>query len=223
MASITGTFSTVKVDELPGLASPAATDGVLVGNQDLYRMPWATLLNILTAAMSVDAVDADARALISRIMQDNVTQQGEIDVLRADVDELLDTSGEGESTEVSTQTIDTAIIDYGQVNSISVGNNVSKQVHVDFTKTFTSPPVVFVMLGVQSSAVSAYGKISLVMRYQSLTTTGFDFIIANSSGAARAPSVQWIAILPTSVDVTTEVTTYDLTEAQIQSLIGLLN
>lgn len=223
MASITGTFSTVKVSDLPRIARPADTDGVLVGNNDLYKIPWATLLNILTSVMSVDAVDADARALIQQVMATNVAQQEDIDVLRADVDELLDTSGEGESTETSTQTIDTAIIEYGQINSIGVNNNASAQVHVDFTKTFTVAPFVLVSLGKQTGTEYPYGKISAVVLYQSLSTTGFDFFVANCSGSRRSPSVQWIAIQPTSVDVTTEVTTYDLTEAQIQSLIGLLN
>jgi hypothetical protein len=58
-----------------------------------------------------------------------------------------------------------------------------------------------------------------------ITTTGFTLGAISGSSNALSPSIRWIAIQPTTVEIDTEITvpaTDDLTQEEINSLIGLL-
>lgn len=220
MASVTGTFSTVKIADLPNLASPAGSDGIVVGSNDAYKIPWATFLNILTSLLSVDATDSAARALINNIIQVNSAQQSAIAALQAAVEDLQEDSG----SSVVSQSIqlDTAIIERGTVNNISVNNNATVTVPVTFTKNFTEPPIVVADIAGRSSGNMNYSRLIGAVINNTVTTTGFSFYVGNTSGATRAPSVNWIAIQPTVSDVDLNVTVYELTQQQVEALAALV-
>lgn len=172
------------------------------------------------------SVDLQARNLINGIMNTNELQESEIAVLQAIVAELQGggSGGEGSSGTVTTE-IPSFILDAGIVDSIGVGNNAVTNHTVTFNKTFTEIPNVFVIMMVQTTASSAYSKVSVGTIKSSITTEQFKLWVANTSGAGRSPTVGWIAIQPTTITVETDITvpaTDDLTESQIQSLIGLL-
>ena len=170
--------------------------------------------------------DLTARTLIEQVIAVNEDQEAEIDGILARVTEL---EGEGSSsgtTDTTTTTVNTAIIDSGTVASVSVANNATVTRDVTFTETFSSPPSVFVCIAVQTSASNVYSKVQVGLVKSQLTATGFRFFIANTSGAQRSVTVDWMAVEPTTQTIETEITvpaTDDLTQEQIDGLIDLLD
>ncbi len=170
--------------------------------------------------------DLEGRRLTESAIQVNESQQAEIDVIRAAIEEMQGggSGGEGSSSTVTTE-IPSFIVDSGIVDSIGVSNNAYKNQTVSFNKTFTEPPVVFAIVMVQTTPSSAYSKVSVGVIKSSITTSQFTLYVANTSGAGRSPTVGWIAIQPTTIEVETEIVvpaTDDLTQEQIDSLIDLL-
>lgn len=171
--------------------------------------------------------DLEARRLIESAIGVNESQQAEIDILQALIEEMQGggSGGEGSSGTVTTE-IPSFIVDSGIVDSIGVSNNSYKNQTVSFNKTFTEPPVVFAIVMVQTTPSSAYSKVSVGVIKSSITTSQFTLYVANTSGAGRSPTVGWIAIQPTTIEVETEIVvpaTDDLTQEQIDSLIDLLD
>ena len=171
--------------------------------------------------------DLQARQLIESVMQVNEEQEAEIAVLTARIEELEGGgSGSGGSSETTTTEVPTVIYDHGQVNQIAVNNNASVTRHVTFSKPFTEIPQVYLSWGKQTGGASAYSKITCCILYETLTTTGFDFFVSNSSGSQRSPTVTWAAVQETTVEIDTEIVvpgTEDLTPEQIANLKALFD
>lgn len=166
--------------------------------------------------------DLQARQLIEAVAEVNEQQATAIEVLQARVEELE--SGEGESSQQST-TIDipTVLVDGGVVENISVNNNSTKTQHVTFTTAFTETPKVMVAIGKNVGAVSQYGYLSANILYPTVTTTGFDFFLANRTGSDRSPGVVWYAYQPTVETIDLDITipeTEGMTEPQVRAITG---
>lgn len=166
--------------------------------------------------------DLQARQLIEAVAEVNEQQAAAIEVLQARVEELE--SGEGGSSQQST-TIDipTVLVDGGVVENVSVNNNSTKTQHVTFTTEFTEIPKVMVAIGKNVGAVSQYGYLSANILYPSVTTTGFDFFLANRTGSDRSPGVVWYAYQPTVETIDLDITipeTEGMTEAQVRGITG---
>lgn len=170
--------------------------------------------------------DLAARQLIEQVMAVNEDQEADIAALAARIAELEGAGPSGGTTDTTTTTVPTYIIDTGTVQVSNVTKKSSKTTAVTFSETFTSAPIVFCALDFRTTGNPSYHYVTVAPILSSITTTGFSFIVANGSGNTYSPSVTWIAIQPTTVQIDTEIivpATDDLTEAQIQSLIGLLN
>lgn len=171
-------------------------------------------------------VDLVARNLINGVMNTNEDQQADIMSLLARVSELEGGESGGEGTSEST-TIDvpTFIVDSGIVENITIENSGANTRTVTFSKEFTEIPTISCVLMVQNTAVASYAIVQVIVIKSSISTTGFRFTVANRSGSQRSATVGWIAIQPTTKTIPLDISvpaTDDLTESQIQSLIGLL-
>ena len=168
--------------------------------------------------------DLQARRLIEAVIAVNSDQEVAIADLRMQIAEIL---GGGPSTETvgtTTTEVPTFIHESG-VASITVPSRTSKTVHVTFTAPFTEPPVILVSNGKATGADEAYVNVTANILYNSITETGFDFFVANNTSTTRSPMVTWLALQPTTVEINTKIVvpaTDDLTQEQIDSLIGLL-
>lgn len=149
--------------------------------------------------------DLEARRLIESAIGVNESQQADIDTLYAQVAELQEGGGESEQ-QSTTITLDTVICDGGFVDSVSVANNAVATYDVTFSQTFTEIPQVFACVAVQNSASSVYSKVTVGVIKSQISTTGFRFFIANTSGASRATTVVWAAFQPTTKEIDLDIT-----------------
>lgn len=166
--------------------------------------------------------DLQARQLIEAVAAVNEEQAAALEVLQARVEELE--SGEGGSSQQST-TIDipTVLVDGGVVENVSVNNNSTTTRHITFTTEFTEAPKVMVAIGKNVGAVSQYGYLSANILYPTVTTTGFDFFLANRTGSDRSPGVVWYAYQPTVKTIDLDITipeTEGMTEAEVREITG---
>lgn len=166
--------------------------------------------------------DLQARQLIEAVAAVNEEQAAALEVLQARVEELE--SGEGGSSQQST-TIDipTVLVDGGVVENVSVNNNSTTTRHITFTTEFTETPKVMVAIGKNVGAVSQYGYLSANILYPTVTTTGFDFFLANRTGSDRSPGVVWYAYQPTVKTIDLDITipkTEGMTEAEVREITG---
>jgi len=174
------------------------------------------------------AQDLAARQLIEQAIGVNEEQAALIASIIARVEDLENESGGGESSESTTTDVPTVIFDYGYEQFSNVAYNATDRKSITFAKTFTEAPAVFAAVTFRTAANPQYAHIVAAPINSTVTTTGFDLVVGNktSNGNTVSPTILWIAIQPTTVQINTEIivpATDDLTEAQIQSLIGLLN
>ena len=172
--------------------------------------------------------DLQARRLIEAVMAVNSEQEVAIADLRMQIAEIL---GGGPSTETvgtTTTEVPTYIIETGVVQ-ISIprysGTSSAVNTQITFTKEFTEAPFVFAEVMARESVSANYASIFVAPILGTITTTGFTLGAVSGSSNALTPSIRWIAIQPTTVEIDTEITvpaTDDLTQAEINSLIGLL-
>lgn len=172
--------------------------------------------------------DLQARRLIEAVMAVNSEQEVAIADLRMQIAEIL---GGGPSTETvgtTTTEVPTYIIETGIVQvSIPRYSGASSAVNtqITFTKEFTEAPFVFAEVMAREGVSANYSSIFTAPILGTITTTGFTLGAISGSSNALTPSIRWIAIQPTTVEIDTEITvpaTDDLTQAEINSLIGLL-
>jgi hypothetical protein len=157
----------------------------------------------------------------------NSEQEVAIANLRMQIAEIL---GGGPSTETvgtTTTEVPTYIIETGVVQisipRYSAASAVREQ--ITFTEEFTEAPFVFAEVMARESVNANYSSIFAAPILDTITTTGFTLGAVSGSSNALTPSIRWIAIQPTTVEIDTEITvpaTDDLTQAEIDSLIGLL-
>ena len=171
--------------------------------------------------------DLQARQMIERIIAVNDQQSVDLAGLTARVEEL-EGGGGGSSSGTTTTEVPTVIFDcgYEDFSRIEYGNVMRKS--ISFSKTFTEAPTIITGVVFRENANPKYEGIVTAPIRSTITTTGFDLTASNRVGTGEtvSPTVVWIALQPTVVEVNTEIivpATDDLTEAQIQSLIGLLN
>jgi hypothetical protein len=174
------------------------------------------------------ANDLQARRLIEAVMAVNSEQEVAIADLRMQIAEIL---GGGPSTETvgtTTTEVPTYIIDTGVVQvSIPRYSGASSAVNtqITFTEEFTEAPFVFAEVMAREGVNANYSSIFAAPILGTITTTGFTLGAVSGSSNALTPSIRWIAIQPTTVEIDTEITvpaTDDLTQEEINSLIGLL-
>ena len=172
--------------------------------------------------------DLQARRLIETVMAVNSEQEVAIADLRMQIAEIL---GGGPSTETvgtTTTEVPTYIIDTGVVQvSIPRYSGASSAVNtqITFSEEFTEAPFVFAEVMAREGVSANYSSIFTAPILGTITTTGFTLGAVSGSSNALTPSIRWIAIQPTTVEIDTEITvpaTDDLTQAEINSLIGLL-
>lgn len=168
------------------------------------------------------ANDLQARQLIEAVAAVNEEQQSALQVLESRVEELE--QGEGGSSQQST-TIDipTVLVDGGVVENVQVNNNSTKTQHVTFTTAFTETPKVMVAIGKNVGAVSQYGYLSANILYPTVTTTGFDFFLANRTGSDRSPGVVWYAYQPTTRTIDLDITIPEsdgMSESEVRAITG---
>lgn len=164
--------------------------------------------------------DLEARRLIESAIGVNESQQADIDTLYAQVAELQEGGGESEQ-QSTTITLDTVICDGGFVDSVSVANNSVSTYDVTFTQTFTEIPQVFACVAVQNSASSVYSKVTVGVIKSQISTTGFRFFIANTSGASRSTTVVWAAFQPTTKEIDLDITIPSgdgMTESEVREI-----
>lgn len=172
--------------------------------------------------------DLQARRLIEAVMAVNSEQEVAIADLRMQIAEIL---GGGPSTETvgtTTTEVPTYIIETGVVQ-VSIprysGASSAVKTQITFTKEFTEAPFVFAEVMAREGVNANYSSIFTAPILGTITTTGFTLGAISGSSNALNPSIRWIAIQPTTVEIDTEITvpaTDDLTQAEINSLIGLL-
>jgi hypothetical protein len=172
--------------------------------------------------------DLEARKLIESVMLANEMQEVAISDLRMQIAEIL---GGGPSTETvgtTTTEVPTYIIETGVVQ-ISIprysGAASAVREQITFTEDFTEAPFVFAEVMARESVNANYSSIFAAPIMGTITTTGFTLGAVSGSSNALNPSIRWIAIQPTTVEIDTEITvpaTDDLTQEEINSLIGLL-
>ena len=165
--------------------------------------------------------DLQARQLIEAVAAVNEEQAAALEVLQAKIEELEES--EGGTQQSTTVDIPTVLVDGGVVENVSVNNNSTKTQHVTFTTEFTEIPRVMVAIGKNVGAVSQYGYLSANILYPSVTTTGFDFFLANRTGSDRSPGVVWFAYQPTVETIDLDITIPDaqgMTESQVREITG---
>lgn len=171
------------------------------------------------------SIDLQARGLANTAMTQNEEQEAQIQSILAIIEEM---QGGGSDEQISGQTstdVPTVILDFGVIRQ-DVNPNASARVPITFAETFTEAPTVFCVPQYREGVNVNYNYLELAPIRSTITTTGFDLGIGNKYTQTLSPSVLWIAFQKTVVTIDTEIivpSTDDLTEAQIQSLIGLLN
>lgn len=172
------------------------------------------------------AVDLAARQGLEGVRNVNEEQEIAIDNLQAAVRELQGGGGSDEQITGQTSTdVPTLILDYGYENFSGVEANVSTRRSITFAKTFTEAPVVFALLTFRNGQNANYAHVVAAPTNSTITTTGFDLVVGNKYSQPVSPTVLWIAFQPTVTTIDTEIivpSTDDLTQEQIDSLIGLL-
>lgn len=172
--------------------------------------------------------DLEARKLIESVMLANEMQEVAIADLQMQIAEIL---GGGPSTETvgtTTTEVPTYIIETGVVQvSIPRYSGASSAVNtqITFTEEFTEAPFVFAEVMAREGVNANYHSIFTAPILGTITTTGFTLGAISGSSNALNPPIRWIAIQPTTVEIDTEITvpaTDDLTQEEINSLIGLL-
>lgn len=167
--------------------------------------------------------DLEARRLIEAVTAVNEQQEVEIINLRMQIEEIISGGPSTETVDTTTTEVPTVIFDTGSedVYVQSQGNSTKA---VTFNKTFTEAPAV--ICGVNwRDAGGNKNYAFLAIAPANITTSGFDIVVANYINHPMTPTVRWIAIQPTTVEINTEIVvpaTDDLTQEQIDNLIGLL-
>lgn len=168
--------------------------------------------------------DLQARQLIETVAAVNEEQEALIDALTARVEEL-EGEGSGSSTiDTTTTDVPTINLDMGTVQT-DVNGNSTKQVAVTFSKTFSAAPTVLCVKQFREGVNNYYSQFVVAPIRNTITTTGFTIGMGNKYSQKISPTVLWIAFEPTVTTINTEIVvpaTDDLTQAQIDSLIGLL-
>ena len=172
--------------------------------------------------------DLQARRLIEAVMAVNSEQEVAIANLRMQIAEILSGGPSTETVGTTTTEVPTYIIETGVVQvSIPRYSGASSAVNtqITFTKEFTEAPFVFAEVMAREGVNANYASIFAAPILETITTTGFTIGAVSGSSNALTPSIRWIAIQPTTVEIDTEITvpaTDDLTQEEINSLIGLL-
>ena len=78
----------------------------------------------------------------------------------------------------------------GRRSAIEAVANTTTSVHVAFGKTFPKTPIVVATFSTPSTNAT-YGQ--MTVSAVNVSTTGFDIFVHNS-GAAKTPSVSWLAV-----------------------------
>lgn len=171
------------------------------------------------------SIDLQARGLANTAMVQNEEQEAQIQSILAIIEEMQGGGGDEQITGQTSTDVPTVILDYGYENFNNVDYNVSTRHNITFNKTFTEPPIVFAMIAFRNGANANYANVVTGPINSTITTTGFELTVGNKNTVSVSPIVLWVAFQPTVVTIDTEIIvppTDDLTEAQIQSLIGLL-
>ena len=171
------------------------------------------------------AVDLAARQGLEGVRNVNEEQESAIAVLQAAVKDLQDGGGDEQITGQTSTDVPTLIVDYGYENFTAVASNTTARHSITFAKTFTEAPVVLAVLTYRSGANVNYVQVTTAPINSTITTTGFDLVVGNKYTQAVSPTVLWVAFQPTVTTIDTEIivpSTDDLTQEQIDSLIGLL-
>lgn len=166
------------------------------------------------------AQDLAARQLIEHAIAKNDEQEADLDTLDTRVTALE--QGGGESSETTTE-VPTVIFDYGYEQFSSVSYNTTESKSITFSETFTEAPVVFAAVTFRNSSNPQYAKVVAAPVNSSITTTGFNLVVGNhtASGNTVSPTVVWIAIQPTTVEVNTEIISPSgggMTETQVRAI-----
>ena len=173
--------------------------------------------------------DLQARRLIEAVAAINSEQEVAIADLRMQIAEILGGGPSTETvgtttTEVPTFIVDTGIVQLSIPRYSGASSAVSRQ--ITFTKTFTEAPFVFTEVMAREGVNANYESIFAAPILNTITTTGFTLGAISGSSNTLNPSIRWLAIQPTTVEIDTEITvpaTDDLTQAEIDALIGLLD
>ena len=172
--------------------------------------------------------DLQARRLIEAVAAINSEQEVAIADLRMQIAEILSGGPSTETVGTTTTEVPTFIVDTGIVQlSIPRYSGASSAVNtqITFTEEFTEAPFVFVEVMAREGVNANYSSIFAAPILNTITTTGFTLGAISGSSNTLNPSIRWIAIQPTTVEIETEITvpaTDDLTQEEINSLIGLL-
>jgi hypothetical protein len=167
--------------------------------------------------------DLEARRLIEAVTAVNEQQEVEIINLRMQIEEIISGGPSTETVDTTTTEVPTVIFDTGSedVYVQSQGNSTKA---VTFNKTFTEAPAVICGVNWRDAGGNkTYAFLAIAPA--NITTSGFDIVVANYINHPMTPTVRWIAIQPTTVEINTEIVvpaTDDLTQEQIDNLIGLL-
>jgi len=167
--------------------------------------------------------DLEARRLIEAVTAVNEQQEVEIINLRMQVEEIISGGPSTETVDTTTTEVPTVIFDTG-TEDVYVQSQANSTRAVAFNKTFTETPVVICEINWRDTGNKNYAFLAIAPA--NITTSGFDIIVTNYINKPLTPTVRWIAIQPTTVEIDTEITvpaTDDLTQEQINNLIGLLD
>lgn len=164
--------------------------------------------------------DLQARTLIEAVMAVNEQQAAEIETLTARVEELEEGESGG-SSETSTTSVPTFLVESGIATFENVGANKTATQSISFTESFTEAPTVLAIKVFRQGANTFYSQVTAQPIQSSITTAGFTLAIGNKYTQAVSPSVLWVAFQPTTVEVETEVTTVDgMSEADVRALLA---
>ena len=170
--------------------------------------------------------DLKARQLIERINSVNEEQSASIDSLTARVSDLEGGSSGGSTIDTTTTDVPTLIVDTGYETFDGIGSDKTVKRAVSFSETFTEAPIVFAVVVFPTYANTYYAQVIASPIRDSITTTGFELAVGNKFYNPVSPAVMWVAFQKTTTTINTEIivpTTDDLTQEQINNLIGLLD
>ena len=166
--------------------------------------------------------DLEARRLIEAVTAVNEQQEVEIINLHMQIEEIISGGSSTETVDTTTTEVPTVVFDTG-TEDVYVQSQANSTRAVTFNKTFTETPVVICEINWRDTGNKNYAFLAIAPA--NITTSGFDIIVTNYINKPLTPTVRWIAIQPTTIEINTEITvpaTDDLTQEQIDSLIGLL-
>ena len=166
--------------------------------------------------------DLEARRLIEAAIAVNEEQEVDIADLRMQIAEIIGGGSSSETVGTTTTEVPTVIFDTG-TEDVYVQSQANSTRAVTFNKTFTETPVVICEINWRDTGNKNYAFLAIAPA--NITTSGFDIIVTNYINKPLTPTVRWIAIQPTTIEINTEITvpaTDDLTQEQIDNLIGLL-